>query len=101
MQKTSINPEILQPMFEAAANVAQRGAAQFFTPLPFGRKLAEALPKFRETIVDLNCGAGHLLQACTNENTVRLLGADIDPCKGEPLPLEQTVPLQRITYDAT
>ncbi len=83
MQKTSIHPEILQPVFESAANAADKGQSQFFTPLPFGRALARALPKIRPTIVDLNCGAGHrLLQTSALAQTQRLLGADIDPCRG-------------------
>jgi hypothetical protein len=99
MQKTSINPEILQPMFEAAANAADKGQSQWFTPTPFGRKVAEALPRHRPTIVDLNCGAGHLLQASALPKTIRLLGADIDPCRGKGV--EGGMPLNRITCDAT
>jgi len=98
MQKTSINPEILQPMFEAAANAAEKGQSQFFTPLPFGRKLAEALPRHRSAIVDLNCGAGHLLQAAATDKTLRLLGADIDPCRGKSVE-GATLPVHRITGD--
>src|SRR6266446_10794759 len=99
MQKTSINPEILQPMFEAAANAADKGQSQFFTPLDFGRPLAAVLPKHRPTVVDLNCGAGHLLQASALPKTVRLLGADIDPCRGKGL--DGGLPLNRITNDVT
>jgi hypothetical protein len=98
MQKSSINPEILQPMFEAAANAAEKGQSQYFLPLPFGRKLAEALPTHRAAIVDLNCGAGHLLQAAATEKTLRLLGADIDPCRGKSVE-GATLPVHRITGD--
>src|ERR1051325_2631934 len=100
MQKTSINPEILQPMFEAAANAATKGQSQFYTPMPFGRKLAEALPKHRPSIVDLNCGLGHLLEASGNQKTLRLLGADIDSCRGKSVE-GATLPLNRITCDIT
>lgn len=101
MRKTSINPEILQSMCESAANAAKSGQSQYFTPLPFGRKLAEALPKIRQTVVDLNCGAGHLLQVSADGKTLRLLGADIDPCRGKMVEGERIIPLQRITYDVT
>jgi hypothetical protein len=101
MQKTSINPEILQPMFESAANAAEKGQSQYFTPLKFGRRLAEALPRIRPTILDLNCGVGHLLQASVGEKTVRLLGADIDPCRGKMVEGGTSIPFHRITYDAT
>lgn len=83
MQKTNIAPEILQPFFESAANAAQKGQSQYPTPLEFGRKLAGPLPAVRPTIVDLNCGAGHLLQASAGTDTATLLGADIDPCRGQ------------------
>jgi hypothetical protein len=99
MQKTSISPEILQPMFEAAANAADKGQSQFFTPIEFGRTLAVALPRHRPTVVDLNCGAGHLLQASALPKTLRLLGADIDPCRGKGV--EGGLPLNRITRDVT
>jgi hypothetical protein len=99
MQKTSINPEILQPMFESAANAAQKGQSQFFTPLPFGQKLAGALPRHRPTIVDLNCGAGHLLQASATDRTLRLLGCDIDPCRGQSA--NGRLPVLRLTKDVT
>jgi hypothetical protein len=81
MQKTNINPESLQAMLESASNAADKGQSQFFTPVAFGQWLASALPKTRLTLVDLTCGAGHLLQACANSTTTSLLGADIDPCR--------------------
>ena len=105
MQKTNINPEILQPMFEAAANAADKGQSQFFTPVPFGRKCAEALPpRLRPAIVDLNCGAGHLLQASAPPlpSLPLLLGADIDPSpRGKDLELEGALPVSRIASDIT
>jgi hypothetical protein len=101
MQKSSINPEILQTVFECAANAADKGQSQWYTPLPFGRRLAEALPNVRHTILDLNCGAGHLLQASVSQKTLRLLGADIDPCRGKTVEGASSVPFHRITYDAT
>src|SRR5437899_1207653 len=101
MQKTSINPEILQPMFESAANAAEKGQSQFFTSLEFGRKVAQALPRFRPIVVDLNCGARHLLQASATGKTIRLLGADIDPCRGKTIPGARDIPFHRISQDVT
>ena len=110
MQKISINPEILQPLFEAAANAADKGQSQFFTPLAFGRQCATALPaRLRPAIVDLNCGAGHLLHASAlaGGQTTLLLGADIDPSpRGGPqltelTKLTQLTPLNRIACDIT
>ena len=48
MQKTHIAPEILQPFFESAANAAERGQSQYFTPYPFGRQIAGPLPAGRQ-----------------------------------------------------
>ena len=81
MQKTQINSEIAQAMFESAANAADKGQSQFFTPIEFGRAVAGALPRIRPVITDLNCGGGHLLQASAAKDTHTLLGSDIDPCR--------------------
>jgi hypothetical protein len=99
MQKLNISPEILQPFFESATNAAEKGQSQWFTPLDFGRQLAKSLPVVRPLIVDLNCGAGHLLQASANGGTRTLLGADIDPCRGHVVEGER-LPLNRISSDA-
>ncbi|HVM48408.1 MAG TPA: hypothetical protein VMU04_10290 [Candidatus Acidoferrum sp.] len=100
MQRTQIAPEILQPFFESSANAADKGQSQFFTPSDLGRTLARPLAPVRPIIVDLNCGAGHLLQASAQEGKpVTLLGADIDPCHGQRVE-GGTSPLNRITADA-
>jgi predicted RNA methylase len=112
-KKSNINPQILQQMLESSPNAAEKGQSQFFTPHPFGAALAAALPRDRPTIVDLNCGAGWLLQASANDTTKDLLGSDIDPCKAakvdrpalrgeagsqrEPAHL----PVNRLTHDLT
>ncbi len=114
MQRTQINPEILQAMLESASNAADKGQSQWFTPFAFGQKCAQALPVNRPHILDFNCGAGHLLQASANKTTLELLGADIDPCrsaklkvqnaesKNSPLStLNSPLPINRITHDAT
>jgi hypothetical protein len=105
MQKTSIHPELIQPLFEAAANAADKGQSQFFTPLELGRALAQALPRVRPALVDLNCGAGHLLHASVVADrqvpkTTRLFGADLDPCRGQTVE-GATLPLNRITCEIT
>jgi len=99
MQKTNIAPEILQPFFESALNAADKGQSQFYTGLGLGRQLARSLPAVRPTIVDLNCGAGHLLHASAGTDTATLLGADIDPCRGQSVE-GATLHVNRITSDA-
>ena len=93
---TIIAPESSQPFFESAANAAGKGQSQFYTPLDLGRELATPLPRCRPNLVDLNCGAGHLLQASAGRDTALLLGSDIDPCRGQSVE-GATLPLQRIT----
>jgi hypothetical protein len=100
MQKTNITPGILQPFFESAANAAEKGQSQFFTSLDLGRKLAVPLARSRPVIVDLNCGAGHLLQASACTDTATLLGSDIDRCRGQSVE-GATLALNRITCDAS
>jgi hypothetical protein len=81
MQKTNVNPAILQPFLESAANAGAKGQAQFFTPIPWAEALSQPLPRYRPTIIDLSCGAGNLLQGSSRPSTVSLLGCDIDPCQ--------------------
>ena len=101
-QKTNINPAILQPMLESSPNAAEKGQSQFFTPLAFARELATVLPGHRPAVVDLNCGAGALLQASALKNTEVLLGADIDPCRGLKVEgCDQPRIVSRITHDLT
>ena len=97
MQKTSINPQIFQPFLESAANAGQKGQSQFYTPLDWAKALAQPLPGYRPAVVDLNCGAGNLLQGAVRGSTSHLLGCDIDPCGEGRGPL--TIPISRITAD--
>ena len=83
MQKSSINPGILQQQFEAAANAGLKGQAQWFTPPEWAEALTRPLPNWRHTIVDLTCGNGSLLAGATRLTTQRLLGCDIEPLKSE------------------
>jgi hypothetical protein len=50
-------------------------------------------------LLDLNCGAGHLLQASATKDTATLLGADIDPCRGKTVE-GASLAVNRITGDA-
>jgi len=101
MQKSNINPEILQQMLDSAANAAEKGQSQFFTPLDLARTLTNSLPKCRTTVTDLNCGAGALLQACVTRDTYALLGNDIDPHRPKVEGLERASHIERISQDAT
>ena len=77
MQRTSIDPEILQTVLESAPNALAKGQAQFFTPIPFAQNCAAALPHYRPLIADLTCGNGQFLAGAANETTVHRLGLDI------------------------
>lgn len=79
MQRTTIHPSLLQEMLDSAPNALAKGQAQFFTPDPWAALLAEPLPRWRETLIDLTCGAGALVRNAANANTKALLGCDIDP----------------------
>src|SRR5436190_7332711 len=91
MPNTNINPAIFQPFLESAPNAGQKGEAQYFTPIEWGQVLSSALPRFRPVIIDLSCGAGHLLQAAARGSTNQLLGCDIDPCPVLDTDIKKTV----------
>lgn len=102
MQKSNINPAILQQMLDSAVNAADKGQSQFFTPPAFGQRLATGLPSVRPALIDLNCGNGQLLQASANNSTANLFGADIDPCNCLTKSPEGFVrPVAKIAYDLT
>ena len=114
MQKTNINPAILQTFLESAVNASEKGQSQFFTPAAFAAWCAVPLPVHRPVIVDLNCGAGALLHASALKDTRHLLGSDIDPGRSSPLragrgegqgevskPSILRLPISRIQHDAT
>lgn len=100
-QKSNINPQILQQMLESAPNAAEKGQSQFFTPFDTGQALAAPLPRSRRIILDLNCGAGNLLQASANKDTEYLLGSDIDSCKGMTNKEFVGPRIESITHDLT
>jgi|GEM_PF-4253768 len=78
--RTSIAPSALQAVLDSAPNAHLKGQAQFFTPIPFARDIAQHLPRYRPLILDLTCGNGQLLAGAANGSTRYLLGCDIDPC---------------------
>jgi len=79
MKRTDINPKIYQEHLESAANAADKGQAQFLTPVEWAGALAKPLPGYRNSIVDLSCGGGTLLAGAMQPSTHHLLGCDIDP----------------------
>jgi hypothetical protein len=74
----SLQLDLLQPLFESATNAAQKGQAQYFTPVNFAKEIAVHLPESRKTVCDLTCGNGSLLTGTANESTRHLLGCDIE-----------------------
>lgn len=78
-QRTAIHPEILDEYLASAKNAAAKGQSQFETPAELGERLSDLLPPHRPAIVDLNCGSGKLLRACSNATTLHRYGVDIDP----------------------
>lgn len=79
MNKSTIIPSLFDQMLSSAPNAARKGQAQYFTPASWAGRLALGLPRHRRTIVDLTCGAGHLLRAARQTTTFHTLGCDIDP----------------------
>lgn len=75
MLKSQIAPSIIQDVFESAANAADKGQAQWFTPIEWARILALPLARYRPAIVDLTCGNGQLLAGASAR--AKLLGCDI------------------------
>ena len=79
MHKSSIPAAAAGALFGAAVNAAEKGLAQWFTPIEFGERLTVGLPNWRRTVVDLTCGQGHLIAAAANRTTEIVLGADLCP----------------------
>src|SRR5437899_2591116 len=78
MNCQALQLDLLQPLFESATNAAQKGSAQYFTPIQFAQEIAVHLPEYRKTICDLTCGNGSLLVGAANESTRHVLGCDIE-----------------------
>ena len=80
MLKSSVSPLAVQTLFDSASNAAEKGQAQWFTPLEWARVLSLPLNDFRPIITDLTCGNGQLLAGAKAEGEKAiLLGCDIDP----------------------
>ncbi len=77
MNKSSIANNILQELLDSAANAADKGQAQWFTPPDWAKVLSIPLCQYRPNIVDLACRNGALLAGGRKRGT-RLLGCDID-----------------------
>lgn len=76
----------LQATLDASRNAVAKGVAQYHTPPELGRRLASALPRMREVVVDLTCGRGDLLMAAANHTTRHLLGVEITHTRWGPPP---------------
>lgn len=76
MKRQQISPTSLS---SRASNSSRKGLQQYFTPEPWARALAHALPALRRSIVDLHCGDGSLLRGTANASTREVMGLDLDP----------------------
>jgi hypothetical protein len=77
MNKSSVVASAVQTLFDSAANAANKGQAQWFTPLDWARALALPLNDYRPVIADLTCGNGQLLAGASRKSI--LLGCEIEP----------------------
>lgn len=77
---SGIRAECVQSVLDSASNGADKGQAQWFTPIELGHVLGMFLPKTRPVIADFSCGAGHLLLGVASD-TDTLLGVDVDPIR--------------------
>lgn len=80
-----IAPANLQAALDSAANAAQKGQAQYHTPLTWGQMLALPLPGYRPVLVDLTCGSGQLLAAAAGPGTHHCLGCDLEDVRADDL----------------
>jgi hypothetical protein len=81
MLKSSIAPSAIQTLFDSAANAAEKGQAQWFTPIEWARVLSLPLNDYRPVITNITCGNGQLLRGAVGgpqKQKSVLLGCDID-----------------------
>ncbi len=90
MRKSSISPAVVQTLFDSASNAADKGQAQWFTPVEWARALALPLNGFRPVIADLTAGNGQLLAGAGKRSD--LLGCDLEPCAQSPATAKHFVP---------
>jgi hypothetical protein len=76
MKRQNITPATLT---SPASNSHLKGLQQYFTPEPWARALAAALPSSRRSILDLHCGSGSLLRGSANLSTREIMALDLDP----------------------
>jgi len=77
MNKSSVAASAVQTLFDSAANAANKGQAQWFTPVEWARVLSLPLNDYRPVITDLTCGNGQLLAGASQKSV--LLGCEIEP----------------------
>ena len=90
MRKSSISPAVVQTLFDSASNAADKGQAQWLTPVEWARALALPLNGFRPVIADLTAGNGQLLAGAGKRSD--LLGCDLEPCAQSPATAKHFVP---------
>jgi hypothetical protein len=76
MKRQSITPAALT---SPASLSLTKGLQQYFTPEPWARALAAALPSFRRSLLDLHCGNGSLLRGVATPETREVMALDLDP----------------------
>jgi len=76
MKKQSITPASLT---SPATLSLTKGLQQYFTPEPWARALASALPSQRRSLLDLHCGDGSLLRGVATPETREVMALDLDP----------------------
>jgi hypothetical protein len=81
MLKNQIAPSVIQAVFESAANAADKGQSQWFTPVEWAQILALPLARYRSAIADLTCGNGQLLEGAGKR--AKHLGCDIEKSSKE------------------
>ena len=75
--RSTITPAALGAVLDSAANAAQKGQAQYSTPVAWAQALALPLPGYRPVLVDLTCARGDLLAGASAPGTYHRLGCDI------------------------
>jgi hypothetical protein len=101
-RRTGIASAVMQSHLDSAPNAGAKGQAQYHTPTAWAQVLGLALPRYRNTIVDLNCGNGQLLAGVAGDSTHHLLGCDIEPPDREStLEWSATINDRRVTADVT
>lgn len=99
--KQTINSQNLQQHMESARNAIDKGQAQYETPLPWARAIAQGLPHNRPIITDFSAGAGNLLAGAVKTHTEALHALDIENCQNVSPHERLDVPIARCVGDLT